>query len=108
MTTLQEEWNAFSRWEKTAFVLTCLAALTSILLSLANYPVIGHDSDVHPNWLDQFIHIRESGVHRLRHTFCSHLAMQVAPVTAIQALRIQLLNGRGNSVATAPTGTANA
>jgi len=30
--------------------------------------------------------IRESGVHRLRHTFCSHLAMRGAPARAIQEL----------------------
>jgi len=29
---------------------------------------------------------RESGVHRLRHTFCSHLAMRGAPARAIQEL----------------------
>jgi integrase len=31
-------------------------------------------------------HIAESGVHRLRHTFCSHLAMRGAPARAIQEL----------------------
>jgi site-specific recombinase XerD len=31
-------------------------------------------------------HITESGVHRLRHTFCSHLAMRGAPARAIQEL----------------------
>lgn len=63
------------------------------------------------------------GVHVLRHTFCSHLAMRGAPARAIQELAghselsmtqrymhlspaaldaaIQLLDGRGNSVATA-------
>jgi integrase len=30
--------------------------------------------------------IAESGVHRLRHTFCSHLAMRGAPARAIQEL----------------------
>jgi integrase len=30
--------------------------------------------------------IKEDGVHRLRHTFCSHLAMRGAPVRAIQEL----------------------
>src|SRR5947207_15375602 len=30
--------------------------------------------------------IGESGVHRLRHTFCSHLAMRGAPARAIQEL----------------------
>jgi integrase len=30
--------------------------------------------------------LRESGVHRLRHTFCSHLAMRGAPARAIQEL----------------------
>src|SRR5204862_8050682 len=63
------------------------------------------------------------GVHVLRHTFCSHLAMRGAPARAIQELAghselgmtqrymhlspaaldsaIQLLEGRGNIVATA-------
>jgi site-specific recombinase XerD len=63
------------------------------------------------------------GVHVLRHTFCSHLAMKGAPARAIQELAghselsmtqrymhlspaaldaaIQLLDGRGNMVATA-------
>jgi site-specific recombinase XerD len=31
-------------------------------------------------------HIGQSGVHRLRHTFCSHLAMRGAPARAIQEL----------------------
>jgi integrase len=31
-------------------------------------------------------HIAQSGVHRLRHTFCSHLAMRGAPARAIQEL----------------------
>jgi integrase len=31
--------------------------------------------------------IRQNGVHRLRHTFCSHLAMRGAPARAIQELR---------------------
>jgi site-specific recombinase XerD len=31
-------------------------------------------------------HITHSGVHRLRHTFCSHLAMRGAPARAIQEL----------------------
>ena len=30
--------------------------------------------------------IKEDGVHRLRHTFCSHLAMRGAPARAIQEL----------------------
>jgi integrase len=30
--------------------------------------------------------LREAGVHRLRHTFCSHLAMRGAPARAIQEL----------------------
>jgi integrase len=64
-----------------------------------------------------------NGVHVLRHTFCSHLAMRGAPARAIQELAghselsmtqrymhlspaaldaaIRLLDGRGNSVATA-------
>jgi site-specific recombinase XerD len=63
------------------------------------------------------------GVHILRHTFCSHLAMRGAPARAIQELAghselgvtqrymhlspaaldaaIRLLDGRGNMVATA-------
>jgi hypothetical protein len=69
------------------------------------------------------------GVHLLRHTFCSHLAMRGAPSRAIQELAghselsmtqrymhlspaaldsaIQLLDGRGNIVATATTREAN-
>ena len=31
-------------------------------------------------------HIGQSGVHRLRHTFCSHLVMRGAPARAIQEL----------------------
>jgi len=31
-------------------------------------------------------HLNVSGVHRLRHTFCSHLAMRGAPAPAIQEL----------------------
>jgi len=31
-------------------------------------------------------HIGQSGVHRLRHTFCPHLAMRGAPARAIQEL----------------------
>jgi len=31
-------------------------------------------------------HVNVSGVHRLRHTFCSHLAMRGAPARAIQEL----------------------
>jgi len=30
--------------------------------------------------------VRDNGVHVLRHTFCSHLAMRGAPVRAIQEL----------------------
>src|SRR5258707_13583351 len=30
--------------------------------------------------------LNQSGVHRLRHTFCSHLAMRGAPARAIQEL----------------------
>jgi site-specific recombinase XerD len=30
--------------------------------------------------------LNESGVHRLRHTFCSHLAMRGAPARAVQEL----------------------
>ena len=68
------------------------------------------------------------GVHLLRHTFCSHLAMRGAPARAIQELAghselgvtqrymhlspaaldaaIQLLDGRGNMLATRAAGTA--
>jgi integrase len=67
----------------------------------------------------------QDGVHVLRHTFCSHLAMRGAPARAVQELAghselamtqrymhlspaaldaaIQLLDGRGNIVATATT-----
>ena len=31
-------------------------------------------------------HLTEDGVHRLRHSFCSHLAMRGAPAKAIQEL----------------------
>jgi site-specific recombinase XerD len=31
-------------------------------------------------------HLTVAGVHRLRHTFCSHLAMRGAPTRAIQEL----------------------
>jgi integrase len=70
------------------------------------------------------------GVHVLRHTFCSHLAMRGAPARAIQELAghselgvtqrythlspaaldaaIQLLDGRGNIVATGASGTTDA
>ncbi|PYR27079.1 MAG: site-specific integrase, partial [Acidobacteria bacterium] len=79
--------------------------------------------------------VNESGVHRLRHTFCSHLAMRGAPARAIQELAghqdlittqrymhlspaaiegaIRLLDSagippnRGNMVATGSTETAN-
>jgi len=79
--------------------------------------------------------VGESGVHRLRHTFCSHLTMRGAPARAIQELAghqdlvttqrymhlspaavegaIRLLEspgvlpGRGNMVATDSTETAN-
>jgi site-specific recombinase XerD len=66
----------------------------------------------------------KDGVHILRHTFCSHLAMRGAPARAIQELAghselgvtqrymhlspaaldaaIRLLDGRGNSGATEP------
>ena len=69
-----------------------------------------------------------AGVHILRHTFCSHLAMRGAPARAIQELAghselgvtqrymhlspaaldaaIQLLDGRGNMLATRVAGTA--
>jgi len=71
--------------------------------------------------------LRNVGVHVLRHTFCSHLSMRGAPARAIQEVAghrdltttqrymhlspaaiesaIRLLD-RGNSVATAATGTA--
>ena len=70
----------------------------------------------------------KEGVHILRHTFCSHLAMRGAPARAIQELAghselgvtqrymhlspaaldaaIQLLDGRGNMLATRASGTA--
>jgi integrase len=74
--------------------------------------------------------LRNVGVHVLRHTFCSHLAMRGAPTRAIQELAghqdlvttqrymhlspaaidgaIALLDrGRGNIVATAPVASAN-
>jgi len=79
--------------------------------------------------------IATSGVHRLRHTFCSHLAMKGAPARAIQELAghqdlattqrymhlspaavegaIRLLDGpvpsfgRGNMVATGSTEIGN-
>jgi integrase len=69
-----------------------------------------------------------TGVHVLRHTFCSHLAMRGAPARAVQELAghselgmtqrymhlspaaldaaIQLLDGRGNMLATPAVGTA--
>ena len=31
-------------------------------------------------------HLRNTGVHVLRHTFCSHLSMRAAPARAIQEL----------------------
>ena len=61
------------------------------------------------------------GIHILRHTFCSHVAMRGAPARAIQELHlspatvesaIRLLDGtgvgvgRGNSVATGSTKTS--
>jgi site-specific recombinase XerD len=34
--------------------------------------------------------VPKAGVHRLRHTFCSHLAMRGAPARAIQELAEQM------------------
>lgn len=73
--------------------------------------------------------LESNGPHRLRHTFCSHLAMRGAAPRAIQELAgharftttqrymhlspaaldaaIQLLDRRGNSVATNTSDTAN-
>jgi site-specific recombinase XerD len=74
--------------------------------------------------------LNKTGVHILRHTFCSHLAMRGAPARAIQELAghseltmtqrymhlspaaldaaIQLLDSGGNIVATGAVGSAGA
>jgi hypothetical protein len=62
MHSIRAEWAACTRVEKAAILLTALAVVASVLLSLANYPVIGDDSDVHPLWLDQFTRMVDLGV----------------------------------------------
>jgi hypothetical protein len=43
---------------------------------------------------------RETGVHILRHTFCSHLAMRGAPARAIQELAVIRISGRRSATCT--------
>jgi len=40
----------------------------------------------HVEWAARRAQIGQNGVHRLRHSFCSHLAMRGAPARAIQEL----------------------
>ena len=60
--TWSEEWNAAQRAERITFLFVASATLLSILLTILNYPVIGHDAYVHLNWLYQFPKIFSQGI----------------------------------------------
>ena len=59
---MQKEWKEWSPAGRLAFVLVASVSAVSILFGILDYPVIGHDSYVHLNWLDQFTRLREQGI----------------------------------------------
>jgi uncharacterized membrane protein len=60
--TFAESWQESSRTERIAFVSIALASLVSLFFSIAGFPAVGHDSDVHLNWLEQFSRLFHFGV----------------------------------------------
>lgn len=56
------EWRQLAAIEKVVVVLTSAIAILSIAFAIFNYPVIGHDSFLHLNWLKQFTELREAGI----------------------------------------------
>ncbi|MDP4200717.1 MAG: hypothetical protein Q8922_08835 [Bacteroidota bacterium] len=55
-------WRDAARHERAAFSFVLAASFVSLLFSIAGYPAVGHDADVHLNWLDQFSRLRAQGI----------------------------------------------
>ena len=55
--SLALSWRNAERHERAAFVFVVVASLISVLFSLAGFPAVGYDANVHLNWLDQFTRI---------------------------------------------------
>ncbi len=62
MNSLVVAWGDAARHERLAFGFVLLASLVSVLFSIAGYPAVGHDADVHLNWLDQFPRMWAHGI----------------------------------------------
>lgn len=60
--TFSASWQESSRTERIAFVAVAAASCLSLFFSIAGYPAVGHDSDVHLNWLEQFSRLFYHGV----------------------------------------------
>jgi hypothetical protein len=53
--------NADLDW-RSAFIVVTIASVVSLLFCLFGFPVAGHDSDVHLNWLDQYTRLAGQGI----------------------------------------------
>jgi hypothetical protein len=62
MMQFAESWQESSRTERIAFASVALASCASLFFSIAGFPAVGHDSDVHLNWLEQFSRLFYQGV----------------------------------------------
>jgi hypothetical protein len=60
--TFSQSWEAASRTERIAFAAVAVASVVSLFFSIAGYPAVGHDSDVHLNWLEQFSRLFHQGL----------------------------------------------
>ncbi len=54
MTDQKNSRARFEPLERITFVAVVVASGISLIFSLAGYPAVGHDANVHLNWLDQF------------------------------------------------------
>lgn len=62
MDTFVASWRSATTLERWAFAVVAVASFVSLAFSLAGYPTMGHDADVHLNWLEQFSRLAHQGL----------------------------------------------
>jgi hypothetical protein len=56
------DWNKADLDWRLALILLAAASAVSLFFGIFGFPVVGHDANVHLNWLDQFTRLREQSV----------------------------------------------
>ncbi|HWF44069.1 MAG TPA: glycosyltransferase family 39 protein [Candidatus Kapabacteria bacterium] len=62
MQKFHADWNNAAMDWRLALILVAAASAVSLLFGIFGFPVVGQDANVHLNWLDQFVRLREQGI----------------------------------------------